>query len=163
MKKLLLTVFIAILLPSFSVARVTGEACKPFYHELEAVPHESIFQRDGFYTSEYYQGAAVGCFLVMVTSKARLAGQTMPLLDGSPGSLLHDAGWRSNPKYLADGPGTGVVGLEDNGTLCLVYTNQPAYVDHSGQIIQSEHIKVRVECMDGANSEEGRIVLREVK
>jgi len=163
MNRILLLSFVLMLLPSLSLAKVTGAACQPFFESLDTVPHESIFQRDGNYPSEYFQTSAEGCFLVMVTSRTMLGGHVLPALDGSPGSALYDAGWRSNPKYLVDGPGTGVVGLENRETLCLVYTSQPSYVDDNGQVVQAEHISIRVECMDGVNSEREKMILQEKK
>ena len=157
MMKVLLT--IALLLPTVSLAKVDGTTCEPFYTALEQIHHESIFQRDGFFNSQLFETSAYGCFLVMNTSESRLAGQSLPDLSGRPDSAFYKAGWRSNPKYLADGPGTGVVGLEKVDILCLVYTEQPAYLDDAGDIIQSRFIKVRVECLDGALSEKPPMVL----
>lgn len=159
MIKLLLT--LALLLPTVSFAKVDGATCQPFYLALQQLPHESIFQRDGFFNSQLFETSAYGCFLVMNTSESRLAGQSLPDLSGRPDSAFYEAGWRSNPKYLADGPGTGVVGLEKDDILCLVYTEQPAYLDDAGQIIQSRFIKVRVECLDGAHSEKPPMVLQQ--
>lgn len=150
-------------LPTFAFAAVDGETCRPFYDALTQVPHESIFQREGAYRSQFFETTAVGCFLVMNTSEERLAGEKLPDLSGRQGSALFNAGWRSNTKYLADGPGTGVVGLEKGEALCLVFYEQPAYLNDKEQIIQSEFIKVRVECMEGQHGSSPRMILREAK
>lgn len=163
MKRLLLLVFLLSVLPITAFATINGETCKPFYDVLKEPPHESIFQREGAYNSRFFETTAVGCFLVMNTSEALLAGTRLPDLSGRPGSVFYNAGWRSNPKYLADGPGTGVVGLEKGEALCLVFYEQPAHLDDKGQVVQSEFIKVRVECMEGRQGKSPKIILRERK
>jgi hypothetical protein len=129
-----------------------AEMCQPFYDALNSVPHESIYQDDGecAYTSTWFEACAKGCLVVMNTSVDRLDGQTLPDMSGEPDTPVHKAGWRINPKYIADGPGTGVVGLEKNDALCFVYTEQPAQVGESGGVTQSRYITVRIECMEGA-------------
>ncbi len=151
----------ALLLPTASFAEVDGATCQPFYLALQQLPHESIFQRDGFFNSQLFETSAYGCFLVMITSESRLAGRSLPDLSGRPDSAFFEAGWRSNPKYLADGPGSGVVGLEKDDSLCLVYTEQPAFLDDAGQVVQTRFIRVRVECLDGARSEKPPLVLQQ--
>jgi hypothetical protein len=159
--RILLLILLVMILPTQANAGVDGTTCQPFYRALEAVPHESIFQRNGLYTSQSFETGAIGCFLVMNTSATRLEGRQLPNLSGEPGTPLYNAGWRINPKYSADGPGTGVVGLEKDDAFCLVYTEQPSYIDDAGQIIQQEYIRVRVECMAILPAGEPGIVLKQ--
>ncbi len=155
--------FCLLLIPVIAFAEVTGETCKPFYHELEQVPHESIFQREGIYNSRQFETSATGCFLVMNTSRERLAGQRIPNFSAGPGTRLYEAGWRVNQKYAADGPGTMVTGLEKDEVLCLVYEDQPTYLNDDGNIAGGEFLKVRVECMEGAQGRRHKMILREKK
>ena len=148
-----------LLLPTFASADVDAETCRPFYEALAGVPHESIFQRDGMYNSRYFETGATGCFLVMNTSEDRLGGQPMPDLTGEPGTPMYESGWRVNLKYVADGPGTSVVGLEKDVALCLVMTRHPRYINDDGQIVPTAFINVRVECLNGAKGENYQLML----
>lgn len=130
-------------------AEVGADPCEPFYRELAVVPHESLFQREGPFTSIWFGAGAIGCEVVMVTSESRLGQSDLPPLSAAPGTPLHQAGWRRNPHYVADGAGSRVVGVEQDNTLCLIYTDQPAWYDESGELIQSEHLTVKVQCMAG--------------
>jgi len=117
------------------------------------VPHESIFQQDGLYASQKFGTGVTGCLVAMVTSDVLLGTDFYPSLTAAPGTPFHRAGWRSTRKYTVDDPGTNLVGLERDGNLCLVYLEQPVYVDDLGCIVQHEHVTARVECMDGSQGE----------
>ena len=144
---------LALLLPTAALATVTPQTCAPFYQALNEVPHESIFQQDGLFASQGFEVGLVGCLVVMVTDDARLAGQALPEFSAEPGTPLHQAGWRSDTKYMADAPGTGVVGLQKDGVLCLVYTEQPAALDDTGKLVQGGTVHSRVECLDVVQGE----------
>jgi hypothetical protein len=59
---------------------------------------------------------------------------------------MYRKGWRANNSFVADGPGTGVFGVEKESVLCLVRHEQPAYLDDYGNIIQSETLRITVQC-----------------
>ncbi len=141
-----LLLLIAMLLPTTTRAGELNDSCAPFFQALLQVPHESLVRRDGLFTSQWTQHCVDGCLLEMQTNQARLGSQSLADLAAEPGTPLHQDGWRSNPSLSADGAGTGVVGLERDGALCLVFTEQPSFIDANGQFVQSETIKVRVEC-----------------
>ncbi len=155
------TILLSLLLATPTPAEVGLEACEPFFQALNAVPHESIFQRSGPYTSAWFEAGAIGCTVVMVTSEQRLGDRKLPDLTAAPGTPLHQAGWRINQKYIADGPGTGVMGVEKDGILCLVYTDQPAWIDDTGRFMQSEQITIKVQCMAGEQARGPRYELQE--
>jgi hypothetical protein len=144
---------IAVLLPASTLAKVTPETCASFYQALEKVPHESIFQQDGLFSSQGFEVGVNGCLVVMVTDEVRMNGHSLPEFSADPGTPLHKAGWRSDTKYIADAPGTGVVGLVKDSTLCLVYTEQQSYLDDSGNIAQNGFVHSRVECLDVVQGE----------
>lgn len=144
---------IAMLLPVSTLAEVTPETCTPFYKALAKVPHESIFQQDGLFASQGFEVGVNGCLVVMVTDEVRMNGQSLPEFTADPGTPMYQAGWRSDTKYIADAPGTGVVGLAKDGTLCLVYTEQQAYLDDSGKVAQNGYVHSRVECLDVVQGE----------
>jgi hypothetical protein len=149
---LLITMLITTLLPVPTRAGDLNDSCAPFFQALLQVPHESLVRRDGLFTSQWSGHCVEGCLVVMQTDQVRLGSpalldsQALADLSAEPGTPLYQDGWRSNPAYTADGAGTGVIGLERDGALCLVYTEQPSFIDDNGQFVQSEAIKVRVEC-----------------
>lgn len=143
-----LLLMLVLLLPTAAVAEVTPETCAPFYQALNAVPHESIFQQDGLFVSQGFEIGVNGCMVVMVTDEVRLAGQALPDLSAEPGAPMFMAGWNPDSSYLADAPGTGVTGLEKDGILCLVYTEQQPYISDSGKIAENRSVRSRVECLD---------------
>lgn len=130
-------------------AAAAEDACALFHRQLQEVPHESLYQREGPFTSVWFGAGAVGCEIVMVTSETRLADVSLPELNAAPGTPLHQAGWRLNPGYIADSAGSRMVGVEQGDTLCLIATDQPAWFDETGTLVQSAHITVKVQCMAG--------------
>jgi len=142
-----LLLLIAMLLPTTTAqAGDLNDSCAPFFQALLQVPHESLDRRDGLFTSQWTQHCVDGCLLEMQTAQARLGSESLAELSAEPDTPLYQDGWRSNPSLSADGAGTSVVGLERNGVLCLVFTEQPSFIDANGRFVQSESIKVRVEC-----------------
>jgi len=137
---------IMLLLPATALAGEINHNCAPFYQALLQLPHEDLQSSDGPFTSEWSRHCVEGCLLVMITNQSLLGDQSLADLSGEPGTPLYDEGWRSNPAYTADGPGTSLVGLEKDGALCLVFTSQPSFVGDTGKIIQDDAIKVLVEC-----------------
>ncbi len=151
--------FSCLLLTTPLFAEPAERACDTFVQALEPLPHESLFQRSGPFNSTWFKTGAFGCEMVMVTSEQRLAGQPLPDLTAAPGTLLYRQGWRIQPTYIADGPGTGVIGMEKGQTLCLVYTEQFAWIDDAGHHQQSDEIRIRVECLAGDSASGGPRVL----
>jgi hypothetical protein len=163
MKRLLVFIVLVLISTITAGAVVDKNTCKPFYQALFAVPHESIFQREGFFNSQYFGTSAKGCFVVMNTDDNRLGNHPLPDFSAAPGSDLHQAGWQTNPKYSADGAGTGVTGLERDDALCMVYYERPSYYNDDGTFVQDFHIKFKVECMEGAAGKSPKMILKEAK
>ena len=56
-----------------------------------------------------------------------------------------------------------MVGLEKDDTLCLVYSERPSYFNDDGSFVEDFHIKVKVECLEGATGPSPRMILQEAK
>jgi hypothetical protein len=140
---------IVLLLPATALSGEINNLCAPFYQALLQLPHDALQNSDGPFTSEWSQHCVEGCLLVMLTNQTRLGHQSLADLSGEPGTPLYDEGWRINPTYRTDVTGNDLVGLEKEGALCLVFTEQPSFVDDTGKIIKDDAIKVRVECPMG--------------
>jgi hypothetical protein len=144
---------IVLLLPATALAGEIINNCAPFYQALLQFPHETLRSSDGPFTSEWSQHCVEGCLLEMLTNQSLLGDQSLADLSGKPGTPLYDEGWRINTTYRTDVPGNGLFGLEKEGSLCLVFTEQPSFVDETGKIIKDDAITVRVECPVGVLGE----------
>ena len=127
-----------------------NNACRYFADRLEPVPHLNLKITADTYRSFRDTRTYTGCKLTFVTSDSLLAGykDSIPRFQALEGTELYRMGWRMNDKYTADGPGTGVHGIEKDSTLCLVLYEKPAYLDDNGEIQSSETITLTIECRE---------------
>ena len=132
-------------LPAFGVS-AQPDSCEYFFSVLRPVPHAELTRREGSYKSLWDGKKYTGCEVKFVANDKLLAGRSIPDFDPIEGSEMYRMGWRMNPSFLADGPGTGVIGVEKEFALCLVRHEQPAYLDARGSIIQSETLRITVQC-----------------
>jgi hypothetical protein len=107
-----------------------------------------LTRRDGTHESLWDGRTHDGCEIRFETSVALMAGRGMPDFTAAEGTETHGLGWRENDLYLADGPGTGSYGIEKGATLCLVAHEQPAYLGDDGSIVQSETLRITIQCRD---------------
>ena len=143
--------WLALLLVVVPGGAAAQDACDYFLPALSAVPHETL-TRDAGELQVVPDGKRYrGCEVVLVTTERLLAGKGVPEFQAEPGTDLYRAGWRGNPAYSADGPGTSLHGLERGNDLCLVSSAQPAAVeggaaDGSGVVVSSETVTITVQC-----------------
>jgi len=149
MKQIFFLIQIAFILcfPFYSWAQ-TENACGVIYQILDTVPHSRLTQSEGQFASFWDQSTISGCQVTFVTDESLLGGKTAPDLEAGEGSLMYRRGWRMNHSYLADGPGTGLFGIEKESVLCLIRHEQPAYLDDYGKIIQSETLTLDIQCQN---------------
>ncbi|MCJ7629679.1 MAG: hypothetical protein MUO50_14990, partial [Longimicrobiales bacterium] len=69
----------------------------------------------------------------------------LPGFDAIEDSEMCRAGWREIVDVRADGPGSGIFGLENDPVACVVRWGQPSYVDDDGEIIQSETLSIHIQ------------------
>lgn len=134
------------LLPLLLGAPADSPSCEDFYEVLQHVPHQTLTLRTGVHESVWDGRPYPGCEVDFVTHDDLLEGASVPPLDAVEGSELHRGGWRTNPAHAADGPGTGLFAVERASVLCLVSSEQPAHVDEVGEIVQSETLRIRIQC-----------------
>jgi hypothetical protein len=104
------------------------------------------YRSEGAYKSLWDGKKYTGCEVEFVTHDKLLSGRRVPDFEPLKGSEMYRKGWRANNSFVADGPGTGVFGVEKESVLCLVRHEQPAYLDDYGNIIQSETLRITVQC-----------------
>lgn len=125
---------------------ITKDPCGYFLKALRAVPHEKLIRTDGAMQSLWDGETVSGCEVLFVTNDRLRSGSAVPGFDALEGTELYRMGWRTNPSLVADGPGSGIYGIENDAALCLISHDQPAELDETGKIIQSETLTLAVQC-----------------
>ena len=131
---------------SADVTTTQPDSCAYFYDALHAVPHESLSRRQGEYESTWDGKPYRGCEVKFVTTDALRGGKAVPAFKTFPDSELYRLGWRMAPSIGADGPGSGIFAVEKGPVLCLIRWSQPAYLADSGEIVQSDTVKMTIQC-----------------
>lgn len=130
-----------------AAATVTKDPCGYFFRALKTVPHEKLTRNDGGLESLWDGKKVSGCEVMFVTNDTLRSGRDMPDFFATEGTELYRLGWRMNNSLAADGPGSGIFGIENESVLCLVSHDQPAYLDEKTEkIIQSETLTITVQC-----------------
>ena len=142
---LLLLLVLVAWLPTYGVS-AQPDSCEYFFSALRSVPHEKLTRSEGPYKSVWDGKKYTGCEIEFVTNDKLLSGRSAPDFEPVKDSEMYRNGWRANNSFVADGPSTGVFGIEKESVLCLVSHEQPAYVDDHGNIIQSETLRITVQC-----------------
>lgn len=89
-----------------------------------------------------------GCEIEFETNDALRAGVSVPDFDAIQDSEMYRLGWRMSRGVTADGPGSGVFGIEKESVLCVVRWAQPAHISDEGEIVQSETFNMKVQCRE---------------
>lgn len=126
------------------------DPCESFYVALEAVPHDSLVRRAGEFESLWDSKTYRGCEIRFVAHDSLTAGHQVPGFDAVEGSEMHRLGWRMSDGIGADGPGSGIFGIERDSVRCLVLWEQPAYIDDDGEFVQSDTLSMTIQCRDSA-------------
>jgi hypothetical protein len=122
--------------------------CDDFLALLKAVPHASLTLDTGEHESLWDKQVYRGCEVSFVTHDELLGEAQVPSLEAGEGSELYRKGWRPEPAYVADGPGTATFAVKRGAVVCLVSWRQPAHLEDSGEIVQSETLRIRVQCRE---------------
>lgn len=125
-----------------------AEPCDLFRSMLQPIPHVRLVERPAF-VSMWDRVERTGCELVFETRET-LVPLGVPIPDFIPrrGMDLFSRGWRLNPRYQADGPGSSLHAIRHGATLCVVHYSQPAHLESHGEIVQSDTITITVQCVD---------------
>jgi hypothetical protein len=61
--------------------------------------------------------------------------------------LINSGVWSKKHDYAADGPGSSLIGIENDGYRCLINWSQHAWLDDkTNEIKQSDKIRMVVQC-----------------
>ena len=115
-----------------------------FYDKLSELPHTQLTVNTNGFVSLWDGQQSDGCEVVFGTDESMVSGK---VAHQKFESFINLSGWSLNEKLMADGPGSSTVGIENDGTRCLVKWSQPSWVDEkAGEIKQSDKIKIVVQC-----------------
>lgn len=123
-----------------------AKPCKYFHESLERVPHVVLSVASGRFVSEWDQEEYIGCQVDFETNDSLRTDVRLPDFDALEGSEMNRLGWRPSYGILADGPGSGIFGIEKGPTLCIIRWAQPAHIDDDGEIVSSDTFNMRVQC-----------------
>ena len=133
---------------SADVTTTQPDSCAYFFDTLQTVPHELLSRRQGEYESTWDGKPYQGCEVKFVTNDTLRSGKGVPSFEAFPDSELYRLGWRIAPSIGADGPGSGIFAVEKGHVLCVIRWAQPAYLADSGDIVQSDTVKMTIQCQD---------------
>lgn len=122
--------------------------CEFFFTALENVPHVVLSMSTGAFVSTWDGMEYNGCEIDFETNDAVSAGVSIPSFDAVEDSEMYRRGWRMSEGIGADGPGSGVFGIEKEAVLCVVRWAQPAYIDDDGGFVQSETFSMKIQCRE---------------
>lgn len=126
------------------------DPCESFHAALEAVPHDTLVRTAGDIEWIWDREPVRGCQVRFVTRDSLVAGHGVPAFDALEGSEMHRRGWRMSDGIGADGPGSSIFGIERDSVRCLVWWDQPAYIDDDGEFVQSETLTITIQCRENA-------------
>lgn len=124
------------------------EPCRYFYDALEVVPHDTLVATSGNLVWMWHEQPYTGCQVRFVTNDSISAGYQVPEFDALEGSEMYRLGWRFMDSIGADGPGSGIFGIERDPVECLVQWAQPAWIDDNGEFQQSDVLDMTIQCRE---------------
>ncbi len=120
--------------------------CDFFHSALQQIPHQSLDRTAGEIEWLWDGSIHQGCQIVFVTTDSLTTDVDVPDFDALSGSDMANLGWYPVDSLTADGAGSGVFGITNGDTLCLVRWSQPAYIDDDGEFVQSETLTMTIQC-----------------
>ena len=130
-------------------ASASGQ-CDAFYRELATVPHVSLTIATAGFTSVWDGERYEGCEVEFETNDSTRSETAVPNFVPDPGTRLFRDGWRMRNDIGADGPGSGVYGIQRGTVLCVIRWERPAYIDDDGEFVQSDSLAMGIQCRDDA-------------
>ena len=129
------------------------DPCDDFYQALTEVPHLSVQKTVGSFESNWDGETYEGCELQFETNDSLTGRVSVPDFVATAGTGLYDAGWRMVYRISADGPGSGIHGLSRESDLCVVRWEQPAYLDDDGDLVQSDTLRMWIQCREAESNQ----------
>jgi hypothetical protein len=134
----------SILLLNTGIAFGADSVCSYFYRSLSQLPHTKLVQNNNDFLSLWNGQRLQGCEVVYESHEPFVSGSRV--YDQFE-SFTHTPGWSIKNNWVADGPGSSTVGIENDNNRCLINWSQHAWVDEkTKEHRQSSQIKMIVQC-----------------
>ncbi|MGA7875772.1 MAG: hypothetical protein WCA08_08920 [Desulfoferrobacter sp.] len=135
---------------------VSGQTlCAQFQRMLAPLNH--IRNETAAASFEFNGKRYQGCKVIFETKWALIGRDQDPqeMFYPSQNNELYLAGWRTDDRFSADGPGSTFYVIRNGNTFCTVSWNFVAYVD-DGKIVEGDQVTCQIECgTDDGQSLEG--------
>ena len=133
-----------LLIPIAAIVDADDSICAQFHQKLSELPHEQLNLNTNGFVSLSDGKPSDGCEIVFQTNESMASGTEAHDLYVE---LIHSDGWTQNNDYAADGPGSSLAGIENDGYRCLINWSQHAWLDDkTDEIKRSDQIKMVIQC-----------------
>lgn len=127
-----------------AVTGAASEACRTIAAIVRIYPALEVRKiADPVPGAQNGSGSFAGCRVLASGPASTVAGEVLP--EDAVRELLQQGGWKEDPDYSADGPGTSSFGLRRGGTLCLVTAGAPSGVE-DGKIFTDDTYRFEARC-----------------
>ena len=137
-------IFIGLIILNWNPVHGDDSACRLFYDKLSKLPHTKLTVNTNGFVS-FWDGKQInGCEVAFETDESMVSGK---VVHQKFEAFIKLKGWSFNEKLIADGPGSSIVGIENDGNRCLINWSQHSWIDEkTGKIKQSYQIRIVVQC-----------------
>ena len=133
-----------LLIPIAAIVNADDSICTQFHQKLSELPHTKLNLNTNGFVSLFNGKPLDGCEIVFQTNESLVSGDKVNDLYNE---LINSDGWTQNNDYAADGPGSSLIGIENDGYRCLINWSQHAWLDDkTNEIKQSDQIKMGIQC-----------------
>jgi len=135
---------VSFLLLSISTTFCAETVCTYFYNSLSEIPHSQLIENNDGFASIWDGKKLQGCEVVYESHISLVQGQDVYKLFES---FFHSPNWTINNNFIADGPGSSTLGIENKTNRCLLNWSQHAWVDEeTNEQKQSNQIIIIIQC-----------------
>ncbi len=136
---------IGLIILNWNSVQGDDSACRLFYSKLSKLPHNELTVNTNGFVSSWDGKQRDGCEVIFEADESMVTGEVVRQKFNSFKSLQ---GWSINEKYIADGPGSSTVGIEDDQNICILNWSQHSWIDETiNEIKQSDQIRMTIQCL----------------
>ena len=126
------------------IVNADDSICIQFHQKLSELPYDQLNLNTKEFVSLFDGKPLDGCEVVFQTNELIVSGDKVHDLYNE---LINSDGWTKNHDYAADGPGSSLIGIENDGYRCLINWSQHSWLDDkTNEIRQSDKIRMVVQC-----------------
>ncbi len=126
------------------ISNANDSTCIQFYNELLKLPHTKLTINSNGFVSLWDGKSVKGCEVIFESDESIVSGK---VVYQTFQSFTNWQGWSINESLIADGPGSSIIGIENDQNKCTLHWSQHAWIDEkSNEYRQSEQIKLIVQC-----------------